>query len=78
MTYLGSNLDLGDDDADATPEIWWKDSPSDDSNYWVQNIAPLITGAGTYYLELGGALSDWDSSNEGVGIYFDNLNLVVP
>jgi hypothetical protein len=83
MNYLGSNLDgyglgpLEDNDADATPEIWWMDEPVDDVQFFFQDISPYVTGAGTYYLEIGAALSDWDVSTEGFGMYLDNVNLVV-
>ncbi len=78
MTYLGSNIDMNDNDADTTNEIWWAEQPSDSSAFFIQNIASLVTtGSGAYYLEIGGALSDWDNSKEGLGIYIDNVNLVV-
>ncbi|QQR92814.1 MAG: hypothetical protein IPJ89_01050 [Candidatus Iainarchaeum archaeon] len=77
MNYLGSDLDTSDDDGDASPEIWFADTPRDTTAFFTQDISSFVTGTGTYYLELGGALSDWDLGNEGVGIYIDNINLVV-
>jgi hypothetical protein len=75
--FLGSDLDATDNDADATPELYWADSPADVSNYLIVDVSSLITNSGTYYLDIGGALSDWDASNEGIGIYLDNINLVI-
>jgi hypothetical protein len=77
MTFLGSAQDTSDDDGDASPEIWFSDTPTDTTQFFMQDIASLVSGSGSYYLEFGGALSDWDLSNEGVGIYIDNINLVV-
>ncbi len=77
MTFLGSAQDASDDDGDASPEIWFSDTPTDTTQFFIQDIASLVSGSGSYYLEFGGALSDWDLSNEGVGIYIDNINLVV-
>ncbi len=77
MTYLGSALDASDDDADLTNEIWWADTPTDSAQFFVQDVTALVLGAGTHYLEIGGALSDWDLSNEGMGIYIDNVNVVI-
>ncbi|MEK6820921.1 MAG: hypothetical protein AABY11_00795, partial [archaeon] len=77
MTYLGEDLDAGDNDADATHELWWSDAPIDDYGFYLEDVSPLVTGAGTYYLDIGGALSDWDSRREGLGIYLDNITLVV-
>lgn len=77
MTFLGSDLDASDDDGDSSIEIWFADTPTDATAFFVQDISSLVSGAGDYYLEFGGALSDWDLSNEGVGIYIDNINVVV-
>jgi hypothetical protein len=77
MNYLGSNLDASDNDADSTPEIWWMDAPEDDVEFFLEDVSSYVTGAGAYYLEIGSALSDWDASNEGLGMYLDNVNLVV-
>ncbi|MFH0969857.1 MAG: hypothetical protein V1776_00115 [Candidatus Diapherotrites archaeon] len=77
FSYLGSNIDTGDNDADASNEIWWADQPIDTYGFFLQDVSSLVSGSGTYYLEIGGALSDWDSATEGLGIYLDNLNLVV-
>ncbi len=77
MNYLGWDLDQTDNDADATNEIWWADQPTDYYGFFSQDVRTLITGPGTYYLDFGAALSDWDYSNEGIGLYFDNINLVI-
>lgn len=77
MTYLGSNLDNGDNDADASNEIWWEDTPVDASGFFNENVASLVTGPGTYYIEIGAGLSDWDGVREGMTAAFDNVNLVV-
>lgn len=77
MSYLGSDLDALDDDGDASPELWFADAPTDATAFFVQDVGSLVSGAGSYYFEVGGSLSDWDLSNEGVGIYIDNINLVV-
>ncbi|MDP2666413.1 MAG: hypothetical protein Q8P05_02855 [Candidatus Diapherotrites archaeon] len=77
ITFLGSDLDIGAVDADPTPEIWFKENPSADTRFHVQNLTSLVTGPGTYYIDLGGGLGDWDTPREGVIISFDNLNLVV-
>ncbi|MEK6971053.1 MAG: hypothetical protein AABW68_05215, partial [archaeon] len=77
MAYLGSNLDTGDNDADPTNEVWWMDDPHDTTEFFNQDVSPLITGPGTYYIEIGSALADWDASTEGLDIYIDNINLVV-
>ncbi len=76
MTYLGSDLDQNVDE-DATDEIWWSYQPTDTSVFFNQDISSLATGAGTYYLDIGGGVSDWDNKREGLGIYIDNINLVV-
>ncbi len=76
MTYLGSDLDQNVDQ-DATNEIWWSYQPTDDTGFFNEDVSSLATGAGTYYLDIGGGLSDWDNRREGLGIYIDNINLVV-
>lgn len=76
MTYLGNDLDTGVDE-DDTPELYWSYAPSDISEFVILNVTYLVTGSGTYYFDIGGALSDWDASNEGIGVYFDTINLGV-
>ncbi len=77
LTYLGSDLDTNSVEADATPEIWWADPPVDTSGFFLEDVSSLVTGEGTYYLDIGGGLSDWDIAKEGLGIYIDNVNVVV-
>ncbi len=77
MSYLGSALDASDNDGDSTNEIWWMDEPADDVEFFLQDVSGYVTGPGAYYLEIGVALSDWDVSTEGFGMYLDNINLVV-
>lgn len=74
--YLGSDLDQNVDE-DATNEIWWSYQPTDDAGFLLENISSLVYGPGTFYLDVGGGLSDWDNAKEGMGIYIDNINLVV-
>lgn len=76
MTFLGSDLDQNVDE-DATNEIWWSYQPTDSVGFFYQDVSSLVSGVGTYYLDIGGGLSDWDSRREGMGIYIDNINLVV-
>lgn len=77
MTYLGSALDASDNDGDSTNEVWWMDGPTDDIEFFLEDVSSHVTGPGDYYLEIGAALSDWDVSTEGFGMYLDNINLVV-
>lgn len=76
MTYLGSDLDQNVDE-DASNEIWWSYQPTDYTDFFLQDVSSLVNGSGTYYLDIGGGLSDWDTAKEGLGIYIDNINLVV-
>lgn len=76
MIYLGSDLDQNVDE-DASNEIWWSYQPTDFTAFFYQDVSSLANGAGTYYLDIGGGLSDWESRREGMGIYIDNINLVV-
>jgi hypothetical protein len=76
MTFLGSDLDQNVDE-DASNEIWWSYQPTDYTAFFYQDVSSLVSGAGTYYLDIGGGLSDWDTRTEGMGIYIDNINLVV-
>ncbi len=76
MNYLGSDLDQNTDE-DATNEIWWSYQPTDESSFFYEDVSSYVSGAGTYYLDIGGGLSDWDNTKEGLGIYIDNINLVV-
>ncbi|MFH1752207.1 MAG: hypothetical protein ABH821_04700 [archaeon] len=75
MHYLGSDLDSGDNDADAFNEVWWADNPEDSFGLFEENVTDYITSPGTYYLDLGGALADWDTQQEGFGAYFDDIDL---
>lgn len=75
-SYLGSDLDQNVDE-DATNEIWWSYQPTDDTGFFYEDVSAYASGAGTYYIDIGGGLSDWDNVREGLGIYIDNINLVV-
>ncbi len=80
MVYLGSDLDTNSIDADPTNEIWWQDPPTDYTGFFLEDVSSYVTGAGVYYFEVGGGISDWDSvalGYEGMGIYIDNINLGV-
>ncbi|NOQ56348.1 MAG: hypothetical protein GQ477_06110 [Nanohaloarchaea archaeon] len=89
MNYLGSDLDTGHTYSDATPEIWA--SVDDPNNGWddlvsgvfEDDVSPYITGSDWYYLDFGGKV-DWmdndsngHSTNEGLGAYFDNIELMI-
>ncbi len=73
MHYLGSNNGgSGDDD---TPEIIYDKNPNDHSGSESIDVSSYITGPGSYYLELGGKVADWEN-NEWLETEFDNINLV--
>ncbi|RME15160.1 MAG: hypothetical protein D6797_07255, partial [Bdellovibrio sp.] len=77
VVWLGSDLDSGDNDADPYNEVWWADNPYDDSGRETYFLTPYITQTGTYYLDFGAFIGDWDKREEGFGAYFDNIKLVV-
>lgn len=74
--WLGSDLDSGDNDADANNEIWFMDNPQDDSGHESIDISSYITSEGIHYFDLGIAVGDWDN-NEGFGAYFDNIMIII-
>ena len=89
MNYLGSDLDTGHAYSDTTNDIWV--SVDDPNNGWddlaagvfEDYVTQYITGEGWYYLDLGGKV-DWVDSdsnghgtNEGLGAYFDNIELKI-
>ncbi len=74
--WLGSDLDSGDNDADTYNEIFFADPPYNEDGKESIDISSYISSAGTYYLDLGGALGDWDTDEEGLGVYFDNVMII--
>ncbi len=89
MNYLGSDLDTDRAYSDDTPEIWA--SVDDPNNGWddlvsgvfEDDVSGYITDAGWYYLDFGGKV-DWvdadangHSTTEGLGAYFDNIELLI-
>jgi len=74
MNYLGTNV--GGTGDDATPELVYNRNPNDHTGSESIDVASYITAAGTYYLELGGKVSDWEN-NEWLEAEFDNLNLII-
>lgn len=77
MNYLGSNLDAGDDAADAENEIMWDNNPNNQSGSENIDVSSYITAAGSYYLEFGGKVHEWNRNNEYFEAEFDNINLVI-
>ncbi|MFC2174492.1 LamG-like jellyroll fold domain-containing protein [archaeon] len=74
MTYLGTQVGGGNDDADA--DIMFQSNPADTSGSEAIDVTSLITEAGSHYLELGARVFDWDN-NEGGNFEFDNVDLNV-
>ena len=89
MNYLGSDLDTGRAYTDSTLDIWA--SVDDPNNGWddlvagvfEEDISKYITSVGWYYLDFGGKV-DWvdtdsngHSTTEGLGAYFDNIELTI-
>ncbi len=74
MAYLGTNVGGTNDDASA--DIMFQNNPVSTSGSEAIDVTSLITAAGSYYLELGARVLDWDN-NEGGNFEFDNVNLNV-
>ena len=74
MVYLGSQTGGGNDDSYA--DILYDRNPNDQGGSESINVASHITGTGSYYLELGARVRDWDN-NEWADVSFDDLNLVI-
>jgi len=76
-TYLGSDLDSNMAEHDADNDIASVENPDADmSGTFAQDIAHLITGPGTYYLEIGSKILANDGSEYGT-FYFDNIQLAL-
>lgn len=80
-SYLGKALDTANE-ADDWSEVYWADNPGSSISGRVSynatyNMTPLITGEGWYYLTLGAQVYQWDGSNEGARVYFDNVTFYV-
>jgi len=75
--YLGSDLDAGDNGADATLEVATTENPDNDfSGTFSVDLKNWIEGAGMYYLEIGGKILANDNSEYGTWS-FDNIQLVI-
>ncbi len=81
-TYLGKGLDTADE-ADDWNELYWEENPGMTNVTGIvtynatYNVTPLITGAGWYYLTLGGQVYSWNNGDEGAKFSFDNVTLYV-
>jgi len=76
--WLGSDLDDGTDNPDATDEIDVRNDPDADitNGFFSQEISTWIEGSGNYYLEIGGKLLR-DYTNEEGHFRFDNIQLEI-
>ncbi len=75
-TYLGT--EQSSEGGDTTPEIDFRDDPSDSISLTstTQDITRLITGPGTYYLDVGGKLSANNGNDWGI-FRFDDILLEI-
>jgi hypothetical protein len=76
--YLGSDLDSGTSDPDATFEIDVENDPDADitNGYHSQELQSWVEDSGMYYLDLGGKLLR-DSTNEEGYFRFDNIMIEI-
>ncbi len=74
MKYLGSNLDGG---TDNTTEIMYDNNPNSQSGSYKIDVAKNITGAGWYYMDIGGKVRTWSSSGENGIFLLDNVKLAI-
>ena len=75
MTYLGTQVGGGNDD--ATADIMYQQNPGSTSGSFSQNVKTLITASGEYYLDAGAKVRAWSSNNEHGVFTFDNIDLVI-
>jgi hypothetical protein len=80
MSYLGTGLDTGDNNADGTNEIWWADDPANVAwTTFSEDVSSIITATGSYYFDLGGKFREWGGGGpaENGIFHFDNIDLKI-
>ncbi len=81
-----NNFDLGWDldeaatgsNKDQYNEVYWSANPEDNNDVFIQTCSECFSGQGSYYLDVGGKVRAWTSSNTNFedGIFhFDNVYL---
>jgi len=74
MAYLGTND--GDTFDDADNDIYYMKSPIDRATTTTQDVTSLITGPGTYYIDIGGKVRQWGNGEYAI-FKFDNIQLTI-